>query len=105
MAMEELAERMGEIRAFCCKWRIRELAVFGSAVRKELRSDSDIDLLVDFEEAAEWDLVDLDVMREEMKAILGRKVDLVERAGILQNANWIFRKEILGSAERIYAAP
>jgi predicted nucleotidyltransferase len=33
------------IEAFCKRWRIRELAIFGSALRDDFRPDSDIDVL------------------------------------------------------------
>ena len=38
-----------ELARLCRRHRIRRLALFGSALRGELRADSDVDLLVDFE--------------------------------------------------------
>ncbi len=43
-----------QITEICRRYRVRELAVFGSAVRGELRSDSDIDFLVDFCHRPAW---------------------------------------------------
>lgn len=37
------------IEVFCRKWRIAERALFGSVLRSDFRSDSDIDVLVTFE--------------------------------------------------------
>jgi hypothetical protein len=31
------------IRDFCAKWKIKELSVFGSILREDLRPDSDVD--------------------------------------------------------------
>jgi predicted nucleotidyltransferase len=43
-------------------------------------------------------------MQEELEAILGRKVDLVNRRAIERSPNWIRRDAILGSAETVYVA-
>ena len=78
--------------------------MFGSALRGELRKDSDIDLLVSFERDAGWSLFDHGRMQDELSEILGRKVDLVSRKGIERSRNFVRRKAILESAEVIYGA-
>ena len=89
------------LAAFCQKWRIRELSLFGSALRDDFRADSDLDFLVSFDPDAQWDLFDLVSMKEELEAQQNRKVDLVEKEA-LRNP---WRKyEILLSREVIYAA-
>ena len=93
-----------KLERFCRQWRIAELAVFSSALREDFGPESDLDVLVTFEEAADWSLLDLDRMEEELAAVVGRKVDLVTRRGIERSENWIRRREILGSAEAIYRA-
>jgi predicted nucleotidyltransferase len=72
------------IVALCRKWKVRELALFGSALRPDFRLVSDVDVLVDFEEEAPWSLWDLLDMRAELRDIFGREVDLVEQRS-LQN--------------------
>jgi predicted nucleotidyltransferase len=37
---------MEQIKAFCQKWQVTELALFGSVLREDFRSDSDIDILI-----------------------------------------------------------
>jgi predicted nucleotidyltransferase len=37
---------MEQIKAFCQKWQVTELALFGSVLRDDFRSDSDIDILI-----------------------------------------------------------
>lgn len=81
-----------------------ELSLFGSALRDDFRSDSDIDLLVRFAADAEWSLLDQARMERELEDLLGRKVDLVSRAGIERSANWVRRQEILETSRPIYAA-
>ncbi len=89
-----------QIAAFCRKWKVRELSLFGSVLREDFRPDSDVDVLVGFEEGSGWDLYDFADMREELKALLGREVDFVEREGL---RNPFRRHNILTSREVIYA--
>ena len=93
-----------KIAEFCHRWKITELALFGSALRSDFTSDSDVDLLVTFAPDAEWSLFDHVAMEEEFAALFGRKVDLVSRRAIERSANWIRRKSILQSAEALYVA-
>ena len=92
------------IADFCRRWKIAELALFGSVLREDFRPDSDVDVLASFAPEARWSLMDEVRMEDELVAILGRKVDLVSRWAIEHSRNWIRRKAILGSAEVIYAA-
>lgn len=89
---------------FCCRWKIAELAVFGSVLRDDFRPDSDIDFLVTFAPDEHWSLFDLVDMKRELEAIVGRKVDLIERVAIECSHNGLRRQEILGTAQTFYAA-
>ncbi len=93
-----------KIRDFCLKWKITELALFGSVLREDFRSSSDIDVLVSFAPAARWSLMAMVEMQDELEKILGRKVDLVERSAIERSENYIRRRHILASAEPFYVA-
>jgi uncharacterized protein len=77
------------VSAFCQKHHIRRLALFGSFVRDDFGPESDIDILVEFEEGHTPGL-DFFLMESELSDLLGRKVDLQTRkflsADILQNA-------------------
>ena len=85
---------------FCRRWRIRELCLFGSALRDDFGPDSDLDFLVSFEPGATLDIDRLLEMKEELAAEFGRPVDLVEKE-TLRNP---WRKhEILKTREVIYA--
>jgi uncharacterized protein len=90
------------IRDFCRRWKIHELSVFGSILRDDFRPDSDIDFLADYDEDATWDLFDAIHMREELEALLGRSVDIVDRFAIEHDANRFVKKAILSTAELIY---
>jgi hypothetical protein len=89
---------------YCRRWKVAEMAIFGSVLREDFGPDSDIDILVLFNADARWSLFDLVRMEEEMEALLGRPVDLVPRQAVEQSENYIRRKSILDSSEVIYAA-
>jgi len=93
---------METLTDFCRRWQISEVALFGSALRDDFGPESDIDLLVTFLPDARWSLLDLVRMQYELEDLLGRKVDLIERAAIERSSNWIRRREILGTARTIY---
>jgi len=90
-----------QIKAFCQRWKVTEFALFGSVLNEHFKADSDVDVLVSFEPGAAWDLFDFVTMKDELEALFGRSVDLVEKASVM---NPIRRRTILGSAEIIHAA-
>lgn len=90
--------------ALCGKWKVTELSLFGSVLREDFRADSDIDVLVRFTEDAEWSLFDLIRIEGELRALLGRKVDLVEFGAVERSENYIRRNHILSTAEPIFLA-
>lgn len=92
-------ERIAE---FCKKWKIREFALFGSVLRDDFRSDSDIDVLATFEEDAGHSLFDMVHMEEELEAIFKRGVDLVSRRGLESSQNYIRKNAILSTASTVY---
>ena len=57
------------IREFCRKWKINQLAMFGSVLRRDFRPDSDIDVLVTFAPEAHANVCDLIEMEKELKQI------------------------------------
>ena len=96
-----LAIDQRQLTEFCRKWQVTELALFGSVLRDDFGPESDVDVLVTFAPEAPWSLFDLVDMADELKVMLGRKVDLVESAGL---RNPIRRRAILSSREVIHAA-
>ena len=92
------------LRDFCTRWKVRELAVFGSYLRQDFGSASDLDFLVTFDKGASWSLLDHVRMEDELAALLGRSVDLVSRRAVEASGNAVRRAEILTSARVLYAA-
>jgi predicted nucleotidyltransferase len=105
-----MANRIGihipgkRIAEFCRKWDIKEFSLFGSVLSDDFGPDSDIDVLVSFNEGATHTLFDLVRMGKELEEVFGRGVDVVSRRGIESSRNHLRRKAILDSAEAIYAA-
>lgn len=92
------------IAAFCAKWRVTELAVFGSVLRDDFRPESDVDVLVSFAPDARIGYFGFGAMQEELGGIFGRKVHLVSRRGVERSRSAFRRSQILSSAEVIHAA-
>lgn len=88
---------------FCSRWKITELALFGSVLRADFRPDSDIDILATFAPEAHWGLIHFEQMREELTEMLWHTVDFVSRRAVEQSTNALRRTAILDSAETLYA--
>ena len=99
-----IAISQDRLAAFCARWRVTEVALFGSVLRDDFGPDSDVDVLVRFEPDARHTLLDLAEMENELTRALGRKADLVARDAVEGSPNYIRRRAILRSAQTIYAA-
>lgn len=89
-----------QLADLCRSYHVRELSVFGSAARGDMRPDSDIDLLVEFSADAGIDLVDHAGLMLELSRLLGRNVDLVSKKGLKP----LIRNSVLDEARILYAA-
>lgn len=94
---------MDTIADFCQRWQVTEFSLFGSVLRDDFRSDSDIDVMVQFHPEAHPTFSSLDQMEAELKTLFHRDVDLIARGGIEHSRNYLRRREILSSAQVIYA--
>ena len=88
------------VAVFCKKWKIVEMSLFGSVLRDDFNPDSDIDVLVTFNPEAKWSLWDFPQMQDELKAIFGREVDIVEKDAL---KNPFRRHSILTTRQVVYA--
>src|ERR1017187_4358888 len=84
----------------CRRHQVKELSLFGSAARGEMRPESDLDLLVDFLPGARPGLLGLSAMMREFTALLGRRVDLAVKPALKP----LIRPGVLAEARLIYAA-
>jgi predicted nucleotidyltransferase len=93
-----IAVSMAEIANLCRRYRIRELSLFGSALRDDFGPDSDLDLLVEVEPGSRATFITLGQLEEELEALVGRPVDLVPKQGLKR----IVRDVVLSSARVLY---
>ena len=89
------------IADFCRRWKLAEFSLFGSVLRDDFRPDSDIDVLIQLQPGETMSLEKFIDMRDELIAMFGREVDLVEKP-LLRNP--YRRDEILRTREVLYAA-
>ncbi len=87
--------------AFCCRWKVVEFGLFGSALRDDFNAGSDIDVLVTFAPEAQVSLFDLAQMQIELESLFGRPVDILEKDAL---RNPFRKREILKTAQVIYAS-
>ncbi|MHC4248136.1 MAG: nucleotidyltransferase family protein [Planctomycetota bacterium] len=90
-----------KIAEFCRRWKVKELAFFGSVLRDDFKPEGDVDVLVSFEPGDQWDLFDVLRMKRELGEILGREVDLVLMESLV---NPFRRHHILKTKQVIHVA-
>jgi len=101
----EIAEKREALAEICRGYGVARLEVFGSAARG-IDFDpkrSDFDFLVEFDQRS--DLPPLEQFfgfADALEQLLGRSVNLVERAAIEKSRNYIRRRAILRDAETVY---
>jgi len=84
----------------CRRYGVKELSLFGSAVRGEMRPESDLDIIVEFEPGVRVGLIKFESLIEELEALAGRRIDLVTKRGLKP---WV-RPEVFKDARIIYKA-
>ena len=87
-----------QLKAFCRRNYITKMSLFGSALRDELKPDSDIDILVEFDKNHIPGLFDISRMEIELSETIGRKVDLRTP----EDLSRYFRDEVVKNAEVHY---
>jgi predicted nucleotidyltransferase len=92
-----------KLEEICTHWKITELALFGSILRLDFTEKSDIDILVTFADEARWGLIDFMRLNQQLETEFKRSVDLMTKQSIEKSKNWLRKREILQTAEVIYA--
>ncbi|MDK9704212.1 MAG: nucleotidyltransferase domain-containing protein [Sulfuritalea sp.] len=92
-------EFVAGLRRICQTYRVRELALFGSALTERFNAASDIDLLVDFAPETRVGFLLLSRMQRELADLFHRPVDLVPKDGLKP----LIRDSVLSQARVLYA--
>jgi len=87
-----------EVAGICKKYHVASISVFGSTVREEATTESDIDLLVTFSRPIS--LLQMVGLERELSEVLGQKVDLLTEASLSP----YLRDRILKERRVVYAA-
>ncbi|MGH3832418.1 MAG: nucleotidyltransferase family protein [Pseudonocardiaceae bacterium] len=100
MALAHIEDAGAFLRDFATRHGIRRLALFGSVLRGADTPDSDIDLLVEFEEGRTPGLLSMAELELELGTVLGREVEL----RTYEDLSRYFRDEVRSQARVLYAA-
>ena len=96
MAIENAQQMIPKIQAFFASQPIKKAWLFGSYSRGEERPDSDVDILIEYEDSDNISLFAISRMISSLKKILNKNVDLVEEGCILPFAeNSVYKDRIL----------
>ena len=96
MKRSDALKRLAALKPELDRMGIKSLALFGSVARDRARSDSDIDLLVEFHRTP--DLFEFAGVKLRLEELLGCRVDLVTRAGIRPELRRRILKEAIRAA-------
>ena len=96
---EEIRAKLPQIEEICRRYYVRELSLFGSALRSDFRRNSDYDFLVEFQPDASIGLFKFGRMVLDLEALFHRKIDLVFKSGLKP----LIRDGVIKRAQLLYA--
>jgi predicted nucleotidyltransferase len=92
-----------QLTSLCRRYHVAKLELFGSRAQGTASPDSDVDLIVTFQDGRTPGLGFV-TFAEALEAIFDRPVDLLVRDTVERDENPIRRRSILSQVEEIYAA-
>ena len=103
MTIKNITIQEEKLKEICSNYSIKELSLFGSALRNDFSNESDIDLLVEFKPDSGISLFDIVDLKKEFEMIFNREVDIVSKNAIKRSRNPLRKKGILENYKVIYA--
>jgi uncharacterized protein len=100
MTIPQITLELEEIHSYCRTQAIVRLSLFGSVLRDDFTSESDVDVLVEFETGAKITYFDLYEIQQALEKIIKRKIDLLTPQALSE----YFREDILETEQVIYEA-
>ena len=89
-----------DVVRICNKYQLKEISIFGSAIRDDFTDNSDVDFLISYVNIWDNSPFDLIYIKDELSELLKREIHIVEKEGL---ENPLRRKIILSAAEVVYA--
>lgn len=93
-----------ELDLMCQKWKVKQLSFFGSVIREDLNSKSDIDILIEFQPDAIITLSKFERIRMDFERFFNRKVDLVSKRAVINSRNVVRKNAVLSNFRVVYGA-
>jgi hypothetical protein len=104
MTIKNINIQEEKLKEICRNYSIKELSMFGSILRSDFDSGSDIDLLIEFEPDMRISLFDIVDLKKEFEKLFGREVDIVTKNAIKRSRNHLRKKNILENYKVVYAS-
>lgn len=104
MTVNRINIREDILAEICKRYKISEIALFGSALRDDFTESSDIDLLVEFKPDSGITLFNIVDLKDEFEKLFGREVDIVPKNAVKRSRNYLRKKAILENYKVIYAS-
>ena len=82
---------------------IQQFDLFGSILRDDFDSESDVDVLVTFKQGMTPSLFDRMKLERALSELFRRQVDLITMGAVTQSENALLRDEILSTRLTVYA--
>ena len=93
-----------QLETLCNRWGISRLTAFGSSVREDFKPSSDIDLIFELHENANFTFFDHFRLQRELMNLFGREVDLLTKNAVTEMRNRYRKEGILSSLQTIYGS-
>ncbi|MBN8546624.1 MAG: nucleotidyltransferase domain-containing protein [Ignavibacteria bacterium] len=93
-----------ELDLMCQKWKVKQLSFFGSVIREDFNSKSDIDILIEFQPDAIITLSKFERIRMDFERFFNRKVDLVSKRAVINSRNVVRKNAVLSNFRVVYGA-
>ncbi len=93
-----------KLELICRKYMIKEVSLFGSALRDDFNQKSDVDLIIEFMPEARITLLKFQQLRDEFEKLFKRSVDLVSKKELISSTNKLRKHGILNNTLLIYGS-
>ena len=93
-----------KIKIFCNKWQINKMSFFGSVNTEKFNTESDIDILLSFNDNVSVGFFELSDIKVELEHMFDRKVDIITDRGLSGSSNHIRKKSIQENTKVVFTA-